>query len=64
VDIILDDDEEDQKMGEGEAEQEGREALNPEEDYVPEPVQAKTDVVRCKCLFFLRAQLGQDLGVS
>jgi nucleolar protein 16 len=54
VDIILDDDEEDQKMGEGEgeggAEQEGREALNPEEDYVPEPVQAKTDVVRCKYL--------------
>jgi nucleolar protein 16 len=49
VDIILDEEDE-----EAEGEDEGREALNPEEEYVPAPVEAKTDVVRCE-FFHLRA---------
>jgi hypothetical protein len=49
VDIILDEEDE-----EAEEKDEGREALNPEEEYVPAPVEAKTDVVRCE-YFQLRA---------
>jgi hypothetical protein len=49
IDIILDDDEDKEEEEEG-----GRgEALNPEKEYVPERVEAKTDVVRCKCFFLL-----------
>jgi hypothetical protein len=29
----------------------GREALNPKEEYVPERVEAKTDVVRCMSFY-------------
>jgi len=45
IDIILDDEDEEET---GAVEQEGRGALNPKEEYVPERVEAKTDVVRCK----------------
>jgi hypothetical protein len=34
-----------------EDEQEGRGAMNPREEYVPERVEAKTDVVRCEFEF-------------
>ena len=50
IDIILDDEEEDN--GSKEVVEEGREALNPEKEWVPERVEAKTDVVRCEFLFF------------
>ena len=45
IDIILDE-EEDQGMKDGGEEVEG--ALNPAKEWVPERVEAKTDVVRCK----------------
>jgi len=49
IDIILDDDDEDEDEAKtGAVEREGRGALNPKEEYVPERVEAKTDVVRCK----------------
>jgi len=51
IDIILDDEEEDN--GSKEVVEEGREALNPEKEWVPERVEAKTDVVRCEsCSYF------------
>jgi nucleolar protein 16 len=45
IDIILDEEEE-QGAKDGEGEVEG--ALNPAKEWVPEKVEAKTDVVRCK----------------
>jgi nucleolar protein 16 len=45
IDIILDE-EEDQGAKDGEGEVEG--ALNPVKEWVPEKVEAKTDVVRCE----------------
>jgi nucleolar protein 16 len=48
IDIILDE-EEDQGAKDGGEEVEG--ALNPAKEWVPEKVEAKTDVVRCKSFF-------------
>lgn len=46
IDIILDDDEEEPAPAEEGVP--GRQALNPEHEYEPEAVEAKTDVVRCE----------------
>ena len=48
IDIILDE-EEDQGPKDGEGEVEG--ALNPAKEWVPEKVEAKTDVVRCESFY-------------
>jgi hypothetical protein len=48
IDIILDE-EEDQSAKNGGEEVEG--ALNPAKEWVPEKVEAKTDVVRCESFF-------------
>jgi nucleolar protein 16 len=48
IDIILDD-EESEGMKDGEGEVEG--ALNPAKEWVPEKVEAKTDVVRCESFY-------------
>lgn len=44
IDIILEEDEDETAQKEGGVEG----ALNPEEEYQPEAVEAKTDVVRCE----------------
>lgn len=65
IDIILDDEDEDE--GEtGAVEQERRGALNPKEEYVPERVEAKTDVVRCKSKseFLFPPSSGSPFGSS
>lgn len=50
IDIILEEDEQ------AEADEEGgvKGALNPEKEYEPEAVEAKTDVVRCESEFQLQ----------
>lgn len=48
IDIILDEEEDDLEETDAGKKDGGRRALNPEKDYEPEAVQAKTDVVRCK----------------
>ena len=47
IDIILEEDEPTQE----EQEDGGRGALNPEKEWEPEAVEAKTDVVRCKSFY-------------
>jgi nucleolar protein 16 len=69
IDIILDE-EEDQGGKDGEGEVEG--ALNPVKEWVPEKVEAKTDVVRCESFLLFPPRLILDpllsyhtyLGVS
>ena len=65
IDIILDDEDEDEGEA-GAVEQEGRGALNPKEEYVPERVEAKTDVVRCKPKFefLIPPSSGSSFGSS